>query len=193
MRHPTLLDAILDKRGWRRYEVFMTQLASAGARAAKHYENPRLARVKSVGRTTFARWCAGAQEPRGDTAAVMEFWFGHSVKELFGPAPELVLARSLPVGHQVRHLVPVRRGTCSRSRRGMAHGRPADPGRDVRLGPDVRGSASARLCGNHRPRQAGSRHLSLDALDRACTYVAAELRSEAGAPVERPDSMHGRS
>ncbi len=97
MRHPTLLDAILHKRGWRRYEVFVTQLASAGTRAAKNYENPRLARVKSVTRTTFGRWCAGTQEPRGDTATVMEFWFGHSVKELLGPAPEreLVLARSL--------------------------------------------------------------------------------------------------
>ncbi|MFD0441259.1 hypothetical protein [Streptomyces chartreusis] len=97
MRHPTLLDAILHKRGWRRHEVFVTQLASAGARAAKHYDNQRLARVRSVTRTTLGRWCAGTQEPRGDAATVVEFWLGHTVKELLGPAPEreLVLARSL--------------------------------------------------------------------------------------------------
>lgn len=40
--------------------------------------------------------------------------------------------------------------------------------------------AAVGTTGLARPR---SRHLSLDALDRACAYVAAELRSEAGDPV----------
>jgi len=40
--------------------------------------------------------------------------------------------------------------------------------------------AAAGTTGLAKPR---SRHLSLDALDRACAYVAAELGSEAGAPV----------
>ncbi|MEU6352897.1 helix-turn-helix transcriptional regulator [Streptomyces sp. NPDC047072] len=40
--------------------------------------------------------------------------------------------------------------------------------------------ATAGTTGLARPR---SRHLSLDALDRACAYAAAELRSEAGAPA----------
>ncbi|BCL28583.1 hypothetical protein ACFFS2_30405 [Streptomyces aurantiacus] len=97
MRRPTLLYAVLEKRAWLRYEVFVTQLANAGARAATHYENPRLTRVKTVTKTTFQRWLSGTQEPRGEAAVVIEFWLGYTVKELLGPAPEreLVLARSL--------------------------------------------------------------------------------------------------
>ncbi|WP_330457459.1 hypothetical protein OIB37_11425 [Streptomyces sp. NBC_00820] len=96
MRRPTLLYAILEKRGWLRYEVFATQLANAGIRAAKHYDNPRLTRLKNVTKTTYTRWLSGSQEPRGEAATVLEFWLGHSVKELLGPAPEreFVLARS---------------------------------------------------------------------------------------------------
>ncbi|MCX5604868.1 hypothetical protein OOK29_42765 [Streptomyces phaeochromogenes] len=97
MRRPTLLYAVLEKRGWLRYEVFVAQLANAGARAAKHYENPRLARVRTVTKTTFQRWLSGTQEPRGEAAVVIEFWLGYTVKEILGPAPEreLVLARGL--------------------------------------------------------------------------------------------------
>ncbi len=94
LTRPTLLYAVLEKRQWLRFEVFQRQLGNAGSRAAGHYGNPRLATV-SVTKLTFKRWLAGEQEPRGDAATVLEFWLGHTVKELLGPAPmrKVVLAR----------------------------------------------------------------------------------------------------
>ncbi|MFF3515809.1 hypothetical protein [Streptomyces sp. NPDC002573] len=94
LTRPTLLYAVLEKRQWLRFEVFQRQLEDAGARAAEHYRNSRLATV-NVTKLTFKRWLAGEQEPRGDAATVLEFWLGHSVKELLGPAPKrkVVLAR----------------------------------------------------------------------------------------------------
>lgn len=94
LTRPTLLHAVLEKRQWLRFEVFQRQLANAGSRAAEHYRNPRLATV-SVTKLTFKRWLGGEQEPRGDAATVLEFWLGHTVKELLGPAPmrKMVLAR----------------------------------------------------------------------------------------------------
>ena len=86
LTHPTLLYAVLEKRQWLRFEAFQKQLANAGSRAADHYRNPRLATV-NVTKLTFKRWLAGDQEPRGDAATVLEFWLGHTVKELLGPAP----------------------------------------------------------------------------------------------------------
>ncbi|MFF4966193.1 hypothetical protein [Streptomyces sp. NPDC001037] len=90
----TLLHAVLGARQWLRYEVFKRQFTDAGARAARHYSNARLATV-SVTKLTFQRWLAGTQEPRGDAATVLEFWLGHPTKELLGPAPhrKTVLAR----------------------------------------------------------------------------------------------------
>ncbi|WP_051900482.1 hypothetical protein [Streptomyces aureus] len=94
LTRPTLLYAVLEKRQWLRFEVFQLQLKDAGARAAAHYRNPRLATMH-ITKTTFKRWLVGEQEPRGDTATVLEFWLGHSVQELLGPAPmrKVVLAR----------------------------------------------------------------------------------------------------
>ncbi|WP_405728731.1 hypothetical protein OG885_09020 [Streptomyces sp. NBC_00028] len=94
LTRPTLLYAVLEKRQWLRFEVFQLQLKDAGTRAAAHYRMPRLARVDTT-KTTFKRWLIGEQAPRGDTATVLEFWLGHSVQELLGPAPmrKVVLAR----------------------------------------------------------------------------------------------------
>ncbi|MDX3435602.1 hypothetical protein [Streptomyces stelliscabiei] len=94
LTRPTLLHAVLEKRQWLRFEVFQRQLKDAGARAAAHYRNPRLATVDTT-KTTFKRWLVGEQAPRGDTVTVLEFWLGHSVQELLGPAPmrKVVLAR----------------------------------------------------------------------------------------------------
>lgn len=96
LARPTLLHAVLERRQWLRFEVFQRQFCNAGLRAATHYKNSRLSTV-SITKLTFKRWLAGEQEPRGDAATVLEFWLGHTVKALLGPAPmrKVVLARVL--------------------------------------------------------------------------------------------------
>jgi hypothetical protein len=83
---PTLLRVELAKRGWARFSTFEVHYTHAARKAAAEYGDPRLARL-TISSTTFKRWLAGEQIPRGNAGTVLEHMLGIDVDALLGPAP----------------------------------------------------------------------------------------------------------
>lgn len=83
---PTLLRVELAKRGWARFSTFEVHYTHAARKAAAEYGEPRLARL-TISSTTFKRWLAGEQIPRGNAGTVLEHMLGIDVDSLLGPAP----------------------------------------------------------------------------------------------------------
>ncbi|WP_326812416.1 hypothetical protein OIE62_06975 [Streptomyces scopuliridis] len=75
-----------DRLGW---EAFCVHFTAAGRELARETGNRRLATV-GVGRTTFDKWSSGTWvgRPRSEAAQILEHMLGHTVEELFSPAPE---------------------------------------------------------------------------------------------------------
>ncbi|MGD1220578.1 hypothetical protein AB9Q10_19360 [Streptomyces krungchingensis] len=84
----TLFSLLLKDRDLLGWEAFCVHFTAAGRELARETGNGRLATV-SVGRTTFDRWSSGTWygRPRGEAAQILERLLGHSVEELFSPAP----------------------------------------------------------------------------------------------------------
>ncbi|MFW6723227.1 hypothetical protein ACHZ98_24305 [Streptomyces sp. MAR4 CNY-716] len=83
---PTLLRVELAKRGWARFSTFEVHYTHAARKAAAEYGDQRLARL-TISSTTFKRWLAGEQIPRGNAGTVLEHMLGIDVDALLGPAP----------------------------------------------------------------------------------------------------------
>ncbi|MQS17329.1 hypothetical protein F7Q99_35405 [Streptomyces kaniharaensis] len=84
----TLFSLLLKDRDLLGWEAFCVHFAATGRKLAQEAGNHRLA-TASVGRTTFDRWSSGTWygRPRGEAAQILEHMLGHTVEELFSPAP----------------------------------------------------------------------------------------------------------
>ncbi|MFD1829790.1 hypothetical protein ACFSJS_08940 [Streptomyces desertarenae] len=85
----TLFSLLLKDRDLLRWEAFCIHFTAIGRELAHETGNRRLA-TASVGRTTFDRWSSGTWygRPRGEAAQILERMLGHTVGELFSPAPD---------------------------------------------------------------------------------------------------------
>lgn len=85
----TLFSLLLKDRNLRGWEAFCVHFAAAGRQLARETGIRRLA-TASVSRTTFERWTSDtwSGRPRSESAQILERMFGHSVEELFSPAPD---------------------------------------------------------------------------------------------------------
>jgi hypothetical protein len=86
---PTLLRVLVTERHWQKFPTFERQFRRAAAELARQQGEPELAKV-SVSARQFERWYSGAlkTEPYPDACRVLEFMFGHPVRQLFAPARE---------------------------------------------------------------------------------------------------------
>ncbi|MCZ0984453.1 hypothetical protein O1L60_47715 [Streptomyces diastatochromogenes] len=98
--HPrTLLQHLLETTPrlngttWPRFQVLWGRMA---AEAAQGLGLPKLAHVR-VSRSTYIRWLSGAQVAKGDTAVVLEWYFGKSAAELAQPVPRREIVRPSPL------------------------------------------------------------------------------------------------
>ncbi|MGZ2358479.1 transcriptional regulator, XRE family protein [Streptomyces sp. 372A] len=98
--HPhTLLQHLLETTPrlngttWPRFQVLWGRMATE---AAQGLGLPKLAQVR-VSRSTYIRWLSGAQVAKGDTAVVLEWYFGKSAAELARPIPRRAIVRPSPL------------------------------------------------------------------------------------------------
>ncbi|MET9119524.1 hypothetical protein ABZX38_35760 [Streptomyces longwoodensis] len=85
---PTYFRTLVQQRRWT-FEALCIQWKRAATELADKDGDPRLADV-ALSRRTFDRWMKGDisdKGPRPDTARILEYLFGLSVTELFGPPP----------------------------------------------------------------------------------------------------------
>ncbi|MGR8007527.1 hypothetical protein [Streptomyces hypolithicus] len=84
----TLFSLLLKDRDLLGWEAFCVHFTVTGRELARETGNQRLA-TAGVGRTTFDRWSSGTWygRPRGEAAQILERLLGHTVEELFSPAP----------------------------------------------------------------------------------------------------------
>lgn len=78
---------------WARFQVLWGRMASE---AAQGLGLPKLANVR-VSRSSYLRWLSGAHVTKGDTAMILEWYFGKSAAELARPVPRREIVRPTPL------------------------------------------------------------------------------------------------
>ncbi|MEV5043568.1 transcriptional regulator, XRE family protein [Streptomyces griseoincarnatus] len=78
---------------WARFQVLWGRMASE---AAQGLGLPKLAHVR-VSRSSYQRWLSGAHVTKGDTAVILEWYFGKSAAELARPVPRREIVRPSPL------------------------------------------------------------------------------------------------
>ena len=109
----TYFRTLVQQRRWT-FEALCVQWNRAAKELADKDGDPRLAGV-TLSRRTFDRWMKGditEKGPRPDTARVLEYLFGLSVTELFGPPPDerQVQVVTAPPGSAAALATPTGRG-----------------------------------------------------------------------------------
>ncbi|WP_439681609.1 Tat pathway signal protein [Embleya sp. MST-111070] len=84
---PNLLRDLVRERGWNSFDTFDVKFCVARDALAGREREPRLHRV-SVSRRSFERWMAGETVPHTHARRVLEYMFGRTAAELFGPPGE---------------------------------------------------------------------------------------------------------
>ncbi|MBQ0972907.1 transcriptional regulator, XRE family protein [Streptomyces sp. RK31] len=78
---------------WARFQVLWGRMANE---AAQGLGLPKLAHVR-VSRSSYQRWLSGAHVTKGDTAVILEWYFGKSAAELARPVPRREIVRHSPL------------------------------------------------------------------------------------------------
>ncbi len=83
----TLLRVLLDTREWRDFDVFLSHFTAAAGELAQ-MEGLAKYRTLTVSEATFERWYYGTGRPHPDSRRVLVHLLGHSIDELWSPAPD---------------------------------------------------------------------------------------------------------
>ncbi|MFJ8752188.1 transcriptional regulator, XRE family protein [Streptomyces sp. NPDC102441] len=83
---------------WPRFRVLWRHMAGD---AAKELLEPKLANVRAS-ESTYRRWLAGTHLARGDTATILEWYFGKSAEALAQPVPVREIVRPRPLDRRTR-------------------------------------------------------------------------------------------
>ncbi|MCQ1577153.1 transcriptional regulator, XRE family protein [Streptomyces parvus] len=84
---------------WPRFRVLWRHMAE---NAARDLQDRSLANVRVVSESTYRRWVAGTHIARGQTATILEWFFGKSVEALAQPVPVRELVRPRPLDRRTR-------------------------------------------------------------------------------------------
>ena len=84
---PTLLRTLIKEKNSQKFSTFEAQFRRAGAELAEQYNEPDLRKV-TVSPRQFDRWYGGKvkTEPYPDACRILEYMFGHPIRELLAPA-----------------------------------------------------------------------------------------------------------
>ncbi|MBT2525425.1 hypothetical protein J7E91_08245 [Streptomyces sp. ISL-99] len=83
----TLLRVLLDTREWRDFDVFLSRFTAAAGELAQ-MEGLSKYTTLTVSEATFERWYYGTGRPHPDSRRVLVHLLGHTIDELWSPAPD---------------------------------------------------------------------------------------------------------
>ncbi|MDI3407657.1 hypothetical protein [Streptomyces cavernicola] len=83
----TLLRHLLDEREWHDYDVFLPRFQQAARELAEREGPDSLVRLEPAKRT-FQGWYYGDRRPNVDARRVLVHLLGHTIRQLWTPAPE---------------------------------------------------------------------------------------------------------